>query len=616
MGDFVQLHDKAIKLRSVKSILGVDTKSKMNEKFYGCVSNRFSISNLPPEMIAKLDAKGAEKYISYWSQTASDYNIANELTPEQVKESEEINNYLEEGGYTFVDFWNRVQKNAALWKRIQPRQVDGDYYVVKCFRAGVDGSVHLPKELPYELVPISIDLDIWFYDVLIFEFMTGESLLHSNNSMNIVNDSDFEKLFNWTMTDYLIARRLDVIKNPLGRHLLRSLLTSPNKSRQRDMELVLKHQFFNQVKGLASPKLCKQIVQVEKEEARKYKVDQYMKLRKFTLAKRTEKLSLICTETQLRFENSQWKLLKSIFDLSDITFPTSLIVLPYELETTSSGELQTPAKNIPLCCKVGLIIADIMHYLHYVTDIKQKWDGKSFSYKTKEYMEKNLISAPVPEDNLVRICEGVVRKAKNATTIVTDVLSNYVSSGDGTTAANKLIADILRDIVDLEVCDKVVTIYEATQENISLLLETIGDKNEKAQNMMNEQVRDAIGVDFAENSFARKESIQTALMSSVESIAENPLAVMEGLLKSRIHELVDLYKEIEICHIYLVDEYSGLPVASGVYPLTMNFSTDIFKTLIIPTVLAMRSSFPLGIIQLLGLSLKDLPEQWSQLAKF
>ena len=67
--------------------------------------------------------------------------------------------------------------------------------------------------------------------------------------------------------------------------------------------------------------------------------------------------------------------MKSIFDLSDITFPTSLIVLPYELETTSSGELQTPAKNIPLCCKVGLIIADIMHYLHYVTDIKQKWDG-------------------------------------------------------------------------------------------------------------------------------------------------------------------------------------------------------------------------------------------------
>lgn len=59
-----------------------------------------------------------------------------------------------------------------------------------------------------------------------FEIITGESLFHNNKAKNIVNDGDFERLYAWTMTDHITSRRLCEIDNPLGRHLLKSLLTS------------------------------------------------------------------------------------------------------------------------------------------------------------------------------------------------------------------------------------------------------------------------------------------------------------------------------------------------------------------------------------------------------
>jgi len=617
IGDFVQLNGQTIKLKNVKSIVEVDPKSKLHTKFYGCVSDDFGISNLPPEMITKLDAEGVEKYTSYWSRVSNDFNIANELTPEQVKESDKLKTYLEEEGCTFEDFWTRVQNNAALWKRIQPRQVGGYYYVVKCFRAGEDGDVHNAEELPYDLVPTSTNLDIWFFGSLMFELITGESLLHSNKSRNIVNDSDFERLFNWSMTDHTASRRLSDINNPLGRHLLRSLLTSPNTQRQRNMETILKHQFFLGDEDISVSKLCMEVVQEEKEEARKYKIEQDLKLRKSTLDKRTENLSLISPETQLRFELSQWKLLMSTYDLNEVTFPTSCVVLPYELEKNSSGDLCVPVRHTALGHRLGLIIADILHYLRIVTDLKPKWRGQSFHHKTKEYMDKNRVSTSAPEDTLVRICEGVINKAQNATAIVAEIVSGFLSSGDAVSVAHKLISDTLRDIVDLDVCGKVVTGAEAAQQSISLLLETLGDyPGKSAENMMNEQMREIVGVNFTENSFAKKESVQNALMCIVQQTAENPLSIMEELLESRMCELIDLYTEMDECHVYLVDEYAGVPVTSSSNSLCMNFSSDIAKTLIPPTLMAMRSNFPFTIVPLLGLTLEELPEQWTKLADF
>jgi len=617
IGDFVQLNGKTIKLRNVKSIVEFDPKSKSHTKFYGSVSDDFGISNLPPEMITKLDAEGVEKYTLYWSRVSNDFNIANELTPEQVKESDNLKTYLEEEGCSFEDFWTRVQNNAVLWKRIQPRQVGGYYYVVKCFRAGVDGGVHNAEELPYDLVPTSTNLDIWFFGSLMFELITGESLLHSNKSKNIVNDSDFERLFNWSMTDHTASRRLSDINNPLGRDLLRSLLTSPNTQRQRNMETILKHPFFFEDEDNTVPKMCSEIIQEEKEEARKYKIEQDLKLRKYNLDKRTEHLSLISPETQLRFELSQWKLLMLTYDLNEVTFPTSCIVLPYELEKTFSGDLRVPAKYTALGHRLGLIIADILHYLKIVTDIKPRWTGQSCNHKTQEYMDKNRVSTSVPEDTLVRICEGVINKAQNATVIVADVITSFLSSGDGASVARKLISDTLRDIVDLDICDRVVAGAEAAQQSISSLLETLGDyPGKSAENMMNEQMRDIIGVNFTEQSFAKKEIVQNVLLSIVQQTAENPLSVMEELLESRMCELIDLYTEMDECHVYFVDEYSGLPVAPGGNSLQLNFSSDIAKTLIPPTLLAMRFNFPLCIVPLLGLTLEGLPEQWTKLTDF
>jgi len=273
-----------------------------------------------------------------------------------VTESDKLKTYLEKEGCSFENSWTRVQNIAALWKRIQPRHVGGYFYAVKCFRASVDGGVHLPEELPYDLVPISPSLDIWCFGSLMFELITGESLLRSNKSNNIVNDSDFEKLYNWSMADYSFARRFNDINNPLGRNLLRTLLTS-TAHRSRNMKIILKHQFFCDIEDETTSKLCREFAHEEKEEARQYKIEQDMKLRKSTLDKRTENLSLVSSETQLKLELSQWKSLQSAYDLSQVTFPTSCIMLPYELEKNASGDLRTPARNTAIAYKNGLTIA-------------------------------------------------------------------------------------------------------------------------------------------------------------------------------------------------------------------------------------------------------------------
>ena len=77
-----------------------------------------------------------------------------------------------------------------------------------------------------------------------------------------------------------------------------------------------------------------------------------------------------------------------------------------------------------------LIISDILHYLFLVTDIKKIWTGQSSAYKTQEYIEMNRNGSSAPEDNLIRICEGVIRKSENATKIASDIVVEYLSSGD------------------------------------------------------------------------------------------------------------------------------------------------------------------------------------------
>mmetsp|Transcript_8491 Transcript_8491/g.9927 ORF Transcript_8491/g.9927 Transcript_8491/m.9927 type:complete len:177 (+) Transcript_8491:676-1206(+) len=149
------------------------------------------------------------------------------------------------------------------------------------------------------------------------------------------------------------------------------------------------------------------------------------------------------------------------------------------------------------------------------------------------------------------------------------------------------------------------------KKSIALLLHTIGEHPAKtAESMMIDQMKEIIGFNFTEISFAQKESVQKAFMSVVQRIAHNPRSVMEELLEYRICELLDLYSEMNQCFVYLVDEYSGVPVSSG-KALRLNISSSIAKMLLPPTLMAMRSNFPLGIIPLLGITLEDLPQQWS-----
>jgi len=247
-----------------------------------------------------------------------------------------------------------------------------------------------------------------------------------------------------------------------------------------------------------------------------------------------------------------------------------------------------------------------------VTDRKQSASGNSFNGKIQEYVDKNRFSSSAPEDTVVRICDGVINKAKNATKVVNDVTSDYLSSGNGAAVAPKLISDTLRDIVDLDICGKVVSNAEtAKKKSLALLLHTIGEHPAKtAESMMIDQMKEIIGFNFTEISFAQKESVQQAFMSVVQRIAHNPRSVMDELLEYRICELLDLYSEMNQCFVYLVDEYSGVPVSSG-KALRLNISSSIAKMLLPPTLMAMRSNFPLGIIPLLGITLEDLPQQWS-----
>ena len=73
-------------------------------------------------------------------------------------------------------------------------------------------------------------------------FLLNESTLEEeffNKSNDIVNDEDFETLYNWTMKNSFAAKRFNTDDNPLARDLLRTLLHSPATQRQPNMDAVL-----------------------------------------------------------------------------------------------------------------------------------------------------------------------------------------------------------------------------------------------------------------------------------------------------------------------------------------------------------------------------------------
>jgi serine/threonine protein kinase len=220
--------------------------------------------------------------------------------------------------------------------------------------------------------------DMWSFGALLYLLITGETLFKNNMEDNL-NNRDLLRLCEWNVDD--LEDALDNVHNsrgkhqPLGRDLLEKLLQPEASKRPKTMANVLKHPFFV---GESPEELEKEIkklqAQLEKAraEAGRGGSDQTAIITMFAqqledlkrgqaeiqsttqrvatttervekeqrrqtqlleaIDKRTIKIEGISDQTYNQLRKTERVLLRSMFEATEVTLPTSFVIMPSEIE--------------------------------------------------------------------------------------------------------------------------------------------------------------------------------------------------------------------------------------------------------------------------------------------
>lgn len=413
--------------------------------YFGGSSHRFSSGMMPPEMLAKIELPEKQvlldRYEFYWKNVSEDARDLDLLTPDDIcniasvlktiamthgndifrkgasdKISEDGTHSLPSKTHTyassilpnditidskqdwksmismalitisfsdlphsltscnsiaeFSDVWNKLLSNAELWRQVQPHKCkDGNVYLIKAFLQTEDA----PNTLPYNLVEATEKFDIWAFGVLIFAMCAKGHLFSLDHEDNLVDSDSYAELYNWDKktAQKIIDERVD---DPLAQDLLLQILV-PHGERLDKMELVLSHPFFGSSSGIEAQRI------LEKHEEQQLMFEE------------TAVISQMTSETLLRLQNSTESQCKLIFEEEKIVVPTSLVILPYELEVDKdTGALMAPDDPAitDLAIEIGKHLLDINKTtarLSFWLMMKKK-TSSSFKDQLKEWLTR------------------------------------------------------------------------------------------------------------------------------------------------------------------------------------------------------------------------------------
>ena len=275
---------------------------------------KFSSGTLPPEMIHRFESKQErEAYEAYFAQEREAYTA-----------------------YFAQEAAESTTEGAAseLWGKIKPktgRKSAPNGIVVKTFSLGKEectvskegkdaNSTTASAELPYMLEEASKAIDIWALGTLLFLFVTGKNLIPVDRNDDITEAADMVVIKDWN--EGTRDSKLSVVKDPATRDLLEKLLHPDKKAREEEVNLkglVASHPFFNP--GSENKDIAKVLDEIN-ERTKAIKAD-------------TGQLIVMGKALKEQLKKTQDVLLTGIFEATEVSCPTSCIIVPHKLDRAS-----------------------------------------------------------------------------------------------------------------------------------------------------------------------------------------------------------------------------------------------------------------------------------------
>ncbi|EOD13279.1 hypothetical protein EMIHUDRAFT_119917 [Emiliania huxleyi CCMP1516] len=260
---------------------------------------KFSSGVLPPELFHELKQGEAEALEAYWQ-----------------RESKEL------------------QAKVAP-KSFSERGVVKSIYIVKSFRTA-DGGKPVFGGLPYseELVHASEKVDAWSLGALAFVLLAGEPLVPLTRDDDCASGAAMRMLHAWGTQPGVVVERLEKVGDPAARDLVSKLLQREPSARL-SVKDALEHVFFRTGRdgGHVEPqeKVLEELRLIKEEQTRQGEEQR----------KQTEMLVVVM---ELSIENKRELrrtcdvLLKGIFEASEVTIPTTFVVVLKKLPEALNKE--------------------------------------------------------------------------------------------------------------------------------------------------------------------------------------------------------------------------------------------------------------------------------------
>jgi serine/threonine protein kinase len=193
--------------------------------------------------------------------------------------------------------------------------------------------------------------DMWSFGALLYLLITGQTLFNNNTEDNL-NNRDLLRLCRWNIDD--LEDVLDNVHNrrgkhqPLGRDLLEKLLQPEASKRPKSFKYVLNHPFFtgeNDGSDLASKAIIKRMEEMHEENLLAHGKTQE-ELKKQTdlleaINERTINIETISDQTYLQLRKTERVLLRSMFEATEVTLPTSFVIMPSKIEPEGPSPIPT-----------------------------------------------------------------------------------------------------------------------------------------------------------------------------------------------------------------------------------------------------------------------------------
>jgi hypothetical protein len=217
-------------------------------------------------------------------------------------------------------------------------------YVVKSFRTKGGNPVY--EGLPYDLVKASEKIDRWALGVLAFTLLTGETLIPSTRDDDCDSGAAMHVLYSWGTKPDVLIDLFEKIDDDAARDLVQQLLQYEPKKRPTVASLLEKHPFFRPERIKQGDEEMKGYVREMKDrienlenalqkEAKQRQDDRALLER---IDANIVVIKKMGDESMFELRRTCHVLLKGIFEATEVSIPTTFIVVNDKLPPKPSEE--------------------------------------------------------------------------------------------------------------------------------------------------------------------------------------------------------------------------------------------------------------------------------------